>query len=200
MNKKLLIAGFFATIMLLFPLSAVTGASVKGLNTTEEVIAESYPDIPDYLLEIIYERIDYLLVNYGHIQEIVDACNEILAVINSLDPDSPLCLGLYNVMEYIGDLWWEYYKLSEEYEETHPILSRIYGELSIVFFIIALDLYFLGIALDCWEPPPPPFDSETGLNLQTTLDAILTNGATTEVSICPCSQPDIYLNVPITFI
>ena len=32
-------------------------------------------------------------------------------------------------------------------------------------------------------------DSETDLNLQTTLNAILAKGATTEVSLCPCSQP-----------
>ena len=47
MKKKLLIASFFASIMLLVPFSSISGGVVIGNVGTVEDRAEAYPVIPD---------------------------------------------------------------------------------------------------------------------------------------------------------
>ena len=175
MNKKLLIAGFFATIMLLVPLSSITGASVNALNTTEEVIEEPYPVIPYYLLDDLYNAINNLLVNYGDDPEVVLLCEEILEMIGG-PYDTIFCNAIFKIFITIVEL------VEEKYDDEYPphMQSKLVLALGVLMVAVWCVMFHY-----CGEPP------EGTLNLnKITYDTTIINELiqSNEVNMCPCSQ------------
>ena len=170
--------------MPLVPLSSVTGTSLNGLNTTDEVITESYPTIPDYLLEELCESVNYLLVNYGYIPEIASLCQEIN---NFLEPiDSPFCntvIALLFKVDYLAGFFQElaFWFLRNGFhylEETCMAIVLALCGVLLPLFIIA-DVF-------CDFDPFPELNQKS-ITLDTAMITELMQSY--EVNACPCMQP-----------
>ncbi len=188
--KKILIASLFATIMLLVPFSSSTGASIGELNIKGEVIGETYPVIPDYLLEELYDLINQLLLYYGHLPEIVAICNEILEIINSDDPYPVFCASLGIMLVSIGVWIFIFDGLAFYWKDKDPNMYQFFFTLSVIVQEMILLLFVIGIFVCGWDLPPPPgkLEIETGFNLQATQNSINELIQSNEVNMCPCGQ------------
>ena len=83
-KKNILITIFCVTILLLVPLSNVSGASVGGLNNKVGIVEESNLVIPYHLFDELVVLINQLLVDGKDIPFVVDGCNEALGLIDSI--------------------------------------------------------------------------------------------------------------------
>jgi hypothetical protein len=191
MKKKILIAGFFASIMLLVPFSSISGGYVVVNSNTIEENVEAYPVIPDYLLEELMDKINYLLANYDNEPEVVEICNEILEVIN---PDNTFdilgfCDMLYEVFRSVTDFS-EFAKSQAIYYKDKDLAMYLYYiTLASIFEVISMYIFTLGLFFRCWGGSPNTLiDSESGLNLQLTQQSITGLTQSQEVNMCPCGQ------------
>ena len=192
-KKNILIAILCATILMLVPFTSISSASVSGSNTKVEVIEDTYSVIQEYIQEELHELINLLLLNYGHIPQIVAVCNELLELISPDYPGDAFCfmlLVLIRLTLYVCEFIW-YFLLEQGY--VGPITWFLY----LSFLILAYEIYFFGIKVNCWDYGEPTFfKSETGLNLQTILNSISQYDITTiqkltklyEVKGCHCIQ------------
>ena len=150
MNKKILIASIFATLMLLVPMTSVVGVSdVEDCGC--QVVNSS--DLVRVKLLMVRLKVvtNILLLRYGHIPEIQEKCQEILEIIN---PDNPLDVPLIcDILLY--PIWRLMVKFAELAFSTPNEL------MSLVYYMIAayLEVIFvrIGYAFNCedWEPPEP---------------------------------------------
>ena len=110
-KKNILIAILCVTVLLLVPLSNVSGASVGGLNTKKEVIEEAYPnsevidiskfieefqiqedlDITpdDFTLEDLRDFVIKINLLFGHYPEVAESCKNIIEILDT--PYPKLC-------------------------------------------------------------------------------------------------------------
>ena len=160
MNKKILIASLFATLMLLVPMTSVVGVSDVEEDCGCQVVNRNDLFRVKLLLVRIKVITNILLLRFGHIPEVAEKCEEILDAINSnrqLD-DPIICDNLYQLCEYFGSWYWFFYILSEDVFEENPILSNIFNNISILFSMIATYILVFAALLDCdWADIWPPF-------------------------------------------
>ena len=82
--KKVWIASILAILMLLVPLN-----SVVGTNEVEDCNCKPFSDLQvvriGRLLDRLESRINFIVLNYGHIPEVAEKCDGILEQINSND-------------------------------------------------------------------------------------------------------------------
>ena len=97
-NKNIFLAILCASILLLVPLTNISGASVGELNTEAEFVEEANTVIPYHLFEELIVLINRLLIDYRDIPEVVVACNEALEVIDSI-------IQMDNIEEICDRLW-----------------------------------------------------------------------------------------------
>jgi hypothetical protein len=97
-KKNIFLAILCTSILLLVPLTNISGASVSGLNTEAEFVEEANTVIPYHLFEELIVLINRLLIDYGDIPEVVVACNEALEAIDSI-------IQMDNIEEICDRLW-----------------------------------------------------------------------------------------------
>ena len=83
MNKKILIASLFATLMLLVPINSAVGVSDVEDDCGCQVVSSSNLVRVKLLMFRLKIITNILLLRFGHIPEIAEKCQEILDVINS---------------------------------------------------------------------------------------------------------------------
>lgn len=83
MNKKILMASFFAAVLLMVPFGSVASAPSGELEDFSQNVVGSIYVIPDYILEELYDLIGILLLYLGNNPEIVAICNQLLEIINN---------------------------------------------------------------------------------------------------------------------
>jgi len=115
-KKNILIAILCASILLLVPLTNVSGASIGGLNTKDEIVEETNPNIKD-MYSIFMEEIEvqkYFGLNpddftledlrdfvikidllFGHYPEVAESCENIIEI---LDVEYPILCELYKLL------------------------------------------------------------------------------------------------------
>ena len=155
--KKVWIASIFATLMLMVPLTSVVGASdfdedcnCKPINDLQLVKIER-------LLNRLENRINFILLKYGHIPEVKEKCEEILDVIHSNRVlDYPIICGILLIL---------YNTFSSLYEIIGYIILN-HRTLYLIFFPILFPIGFTiaylmiithirGIQLNCKGFPFP---------------------------------------------
>jgi len=115
-KKNILIAILCVTILLLVPLSNVSGVSVDGLNTKDEVIEDANPvisivdiklikdfqelDIPtenldEFTLEDFRDFVIKIDLLFGHYPEVAESCENIIEI---LDIEYPILCELYTIL------------------------------------------------------------------------------------------------------
>jgi len=157
MNKKILIASLFATLMLLVPMTSAVGVS----DVEEDCGCQDVNRYDLLRVKLLMGKLkvitNILLLRFGHIPEIQEKCQEILDVINSnrqLD-NSIICdilEPIWNLLKYIGEIGND---LLSRYEDN-PIIFGILIFLALPLEYIGFILHFLGNAFDCeWAPMPP---------------------------------------------
>jgi len=161
MNKKILIAGLFATLMLTVPMTSVVGISDVENDCGCQVVNNPYL----VKLKMQFSRLEVytklLLMLYKHNPEITDTCEEILDIINS---DSfwyfPIFCSIfeklfnatYILYNGVGDLG-DY--LVEKFPNLESLICLI---LVPIFESLGLTLgymYMIGVAFCDWDPPWP---------------------------------------------
>jgi len=193
MNKKILIASFFAIIMLLIPFNAAIGASDGGLMVNgQDIVEESNPVIIEQFFAELLVLIDEVLLYFGHIPEVATICQEIIDIINDARNQilctvfKALMLALFILILTVGEIL---YDLQDEI----PIFLTMLIALFAAYGIAAIfALYF------CDEYFPPQSDAIdisladlTNINSLASVDiSTLTNIVETsfQVSGCPCGQ------------
>ena len=189
-KKNILLAILCVTILLLVPLTNVSGGSIGGLNTKVEVVEEANPDIPYHMFEEMVELINQLLIDGRDIPEVVVACNEALEVINPII-QMELFEGICTVT---GILFWTFGIVG--------ILLFIRGFRVLATYcelICALNLgigliFFCEWAIYFFSQENNLFKNGIGLNPQINLKSISEYDITTiqefiqpyEVNDCPC--------------
>jgi hypothetical protein len=152
-KKNILIAILCVTILLLVPLTNVSGASVGGLNTKNIVVEETNPVIPYYLFDELVELINQLLVDGKDVPEVVDMCNEALELIDSIlqnELHDIICGGLAILFFGFGVLALFLRELCIIFLEVgFPFLGNIFLSLSMASIVIAIACLFIGMIFDC---------------------------------------------------
>ena len=180
-KKNILIAILCVSILLLVPLTNISGASIGGLNTKDDIVEEAKPVIPYYLFDELIELINQLLVECSHIPEIVNMCYEALEVIDSITQKELfeiICLELGSLFLLLGyggvilaavalDCW----------ERGYPIDALEIGALAIACLFFVGIIYGIAKVLNCewvdnWPPEINILLNEIGLNLQISPDSI----------------------------
>ena len=183
--KKILIAGFFATIMFLVPLSSVVASQEGGVIESKQELEQADPITIEQLfddLEILMNEIIQELSDYP---EVVAICYDILDIINSYDLRSyPI---ICNILDNIAINLWELSQSLVEIIETNPDNLLLLLTLTpIVITVVYLFLAFVAISVfvfNCDDNPSLQFENEFISNLQMNLDLI--QGQTVE---CPCGE------------
>jgi len=160
MNKKILIASLFATLMLLVPMSSVVGVS----DVDEDCGCQVVNRYDLFRVKLLLVRLkvitNILLLRFGHIPEVAEKCYEILENldINKLWDSPIICDTLYQLSGYFGSWYWFFNILSTDVFEENPILSNIFNNISMFFAMIATSFWGIAVLLDCdWADPFPPF-------------------------------------------
>ena len=99
--KKVWIASILATLMLMVPLTSVVGANeVEDCNCNPTISDLQLVRI-ERLLNRLENRINFILLRYGHIPEVAEKCEEVLDSINSDGFLEIFCDFLGNLMVFI---------------------------------------------------------------------------------------------------
>jgi len=127
MNKKILIASLFATLMLLVPMTSVVGVSDVEDDCGCEVVDRYDLFRAKLLLVRIKVITNILLLRFRHIPEVAEKCHDILAVINSNRPlDYPIICAMLDIiyfsMEFISGI---FYELALFFQDI-PILYNLF--------------------------------------------------------------------------
>lgn len=149
MNKKILIATIFATLMLMVPMTSVVGVS----EVEEDCGCQDVNSSDLFRVKLLMNRLKVvtkiLLLRFGHIPEVRDKCQEILEIIN---PDNPLDVP------FICDiLLYPIWRLMVNFAEL--AFSTPNELMSLFYYMIAayLEVIFvrIGSVFNCedWEPP-----------------------------------------------
>ena len=104
MNKKLLIASLFATLMLLVPMTSVVGVSDVEEDCGCQVISSHNLVRAERLLARLEVYINIILLRFGYIPEVAEKSEEILDIINSDGIGEVFCNTFWIVIVYIGEL------------------------------------------------------------------------------------------------
>ena len=127
MNKKILIASLFATLMLLVPMTSVVGVSDVNDDCDCQVV-NRYDLVRVKLLSVRLKVVtNILLLRFGHILEIQEKSYEILDVINSDGFWDDFCNSIVNIMETIQDL-------IENYGGFYKLLTPVFTVLLSLWF------------------------------------------------------------------
>ena len=150
--KKVWIASIFATLMLMVPFTNVIGAS----DTVEDCNCNPISDLQlvrtERLLDRLESRINFILLRYGHIPEVSEKCNEILANIN-LRPQAfeLICDFLLIIYISFGVLIIILQEIASKFDLSgmiYLIFLSMYGSL----FASLILIVFLRVSLDCEWP------------------------------------------------
>ena len=135
MNKKILIATIFATLMLLVPINSVVGVSDVEEDCGCQVV-NRYDWFRVKLLSVRLKVVtNILLLRFGHIPEVREKCQEILEIINSDDPlEVPfLCVFLFFRMVSLDNFRTIIYNLMKNLPENsymYRIPSLLFNRLN----------------------------------------------------------------------
>jgi len=151
MNKKILIASLFATLMLLVPMTSVVGVSDVEEDCGCEVVSSSNLVRVKLLLARLEVYINIILLRFGYIPEVAEKCQEILDVINSnRQLDFPIICDLlepiYNQLENIAPIIQD---LMLKYEDNPIIYNILLTTLVFPFLAISYLILYIGVTLDC---------------------------------------------------
>ena len=157
MNKKILIASIFATLMLLVPMTSVIGVSDVEDDCGCQVVNRYDLFRVKLLLVRLEVYINIILLRFGYIPEVAEKCQEILDVINSnRQLDYPIICDMlepiWNKFQDIVDIC---FNLRDKYEDN-PIIYYII-ELIILPPLLAIGTIILipAVFFDCdWVPEP----------------------------------------------
>ena len=127
MNKKILIASVFATLMLLVPVTSVVGISDVEDDCGCQVVSSSNLVRVKLLLVRLKVITNILLLRFGYILEIQEKSYEILDVINSDGFWDDFCNSIVNIMETIQDL-------IENYDGIYKLLTPAFTVLLSLWF------------------------------------------------------------------
>jgi hypothetical protein len=187
-KKNISIAILCVTILLFVPFTSISGASIRKFNTKEQVIEEAKPIIQYYFFDELVELINELLVDYRHMPEIADACNEALEVIDSiklLKYPRLICYLLEDLGYLVFYIAIYFFMIGTLISTGVPSWAEPFYKICTKFYNIYLQILIFGAEFDCWEEPVPyNFEIETGLNLQTTQFSI----SNYKLNGCPCMQ------------
>ena len=175
MNKKILIATLFATLMLLIPISSVVGISDISLNKKIEKIednnsiTETY-DNEDCECEVVnrYDLLrvkllmvrlkvvtNILLLRFGYIPEVAEKCYEILDVINSNRVlDYPIICAILLLIWYQLIYIDNFLTYIATLLDNNLIIKGIFIIFCFPFAYIGAYVWYLGDTYDCNLPPP----------------------------------------------
>jgi hypothetical protein len=140
MNRKILIASIFATLILLVPMTSVVGVS----DVEDDCGCEDVNRYDLFRVKLLLVRlkvyINIILLRFGFIPEVAEKCEEILDVIKSDETWHPICDILEDYMFSVLD-----------WRDTH------FEPGSPLWWIITLHLINLAViyAIFCQWPPPP---------------------------------------------
>ena len=159
MNKKILIASLFATLMLLVPMTSVIGVSDVEDDCGCEVVSSSNLVRVERLLARLEVYINIILLRFGHIPDVQEKCQEIIDVINSnRQLDFPIICdileSIWNQLNYIAN---NINYLLSELEDISIIANIIVIFLGFPVGCIALIVYSLGLSFGCECLPPNPY-------------------------------------------
>ena len=155
MNKKILIASLFATLMLLVPMTSVVGVYDVENDCGCEVISSRNLVRAERLLARLEVYINIILLRFGHIPEVAEKCQEILDVINSNRVlDYPILCAeierLFNKLIDISSILEHYFN---EFK-NNPIIVNIIGTFLVIFIRLSGYVWAIGVIFDCWGPEP----------------------------------------------
>ena len=102
--KKVWIASILACIMLLVPLNSVIGVSDSIEDCDCNPVRNLNVERVERLLNRLESRINFILLRYGHIPEVVEKCHEALELINSDSFIDMVCNIVWYLLLFIGDL------------------------------------------------------------------------------------------------
>ena len=157
MNKKILIASVFATLMLLVPMTSVVGVS----DVNEDCGCEVVNRYDLFRVKLLLVRLkvvtNILLLRFGNIPEVAEKCEEILDIINSNRQwDFPIICAI------LEPIWNQWVSMAEIIQDLlikyadNPIILDIITILSLPFLGLALTLVNIGASFGCdWVPQPP---------------------------------------------
>ena len=154
MNKKILIASLFATLMLLVPMTSVAGLS----DVEDDCECQDVNRYDLYRVKLLLVRIkvitNILLLRFGHIPEIAEKCSDILENLdlNKLQEPPIICAileSICNQIDYIYDVLDYLLTVYEDYEIIFFIIASLIPPLAWIGVIV----YSLGVPFGCWELP-----------------------------------------------
>ena len=204
-KKNILIAVLCTTILILVPLTNVSGGSIGGLNPKVEIVKEATPVIPYHLFDELIELINQLLVDGKDVPEVVDMCNEALELIGSIlqnELHDIICGGL--AILFFGFLVLAIFLLelcNIFFEVGFTFLGNIFLSLSTASIVITISCLFIGMILDCqwaWDiwyfPKNNILKNGIGLNPQikpeniseSDISALIEFFKSYELNGCPC--------------
>ena len=118
MNKKILIASIFISIMLLVPMTSVVGVSDIEEICDCQVLSKRYIVRTERLLSKLEVYINIIWLKFGYIPEIAEECNKILDTIYPDGLNEIFC----EILKRIGILIEELRKIFPEGTIIYPIL------------------------------------------------------------------------------
>ena len=131
--RKVWIASILATLMLIVPITNIIGASdtVEDCNC-KPTISDLYLVRIERLIDRIERRIDFILLKYGHIPEVVEECEEILSIINSWYPFDIIC----NILDRILGFFLYLYDFIKDYQIILILLGLLVNPLVMIWFVL----------------------------------------------------------------
>ena len=101
MIKKVWIASILATLMLMVPLTNVVSANeVEDCNCNPS-ISDSQVVRIERLMDMLESSINFIMLRYSHIPEVMEKCEEILVIINSWEPFDIICEFLEYILTFM---------------------------------------------------------------------------------------------------
>jgi hypothetical protein len=155
MNKKILIASLFATLMLLVPMTSVVGVSDVEDDCGCQVVNRYDLFRVKLLLVRLKVFTNILLLRFGHIPEVAEKYSEISDIINSnRQLDNPIiCDILESILNQIDYICYNLFSLWDTFK-NNPIIAGILSSLMNWLEFIELFVYILGLRFNCeWAEP-----------------------------------------------
>jgi len=149
MNKKILIASLFATLILLVPMTSVVGVS----DVEEDCECQDVNRYDLFRVKLLLVRIkvitNILLLRFGHIPEVADKCFDILENLdlNKLQGSPIICAILEPILNMLENLIEYFNYLADLYEGS--ILRDLFGLMIELLITPVIIVSFLWAAFDC---------------------------------------------------
>ena len=147
---KVWIASILATLMLVMPITNVVSANeIDDCNCNP--ISDSQVVRIERLLDKVENRINFILLKYGHIPEVKDKCEEILDIIHSnIVLDYPIiCAFLLILYRTLSSLVVIFDIIILNHETLYLIFFPILFPIGLTLILLMIMVEIRGIQLNC---------------------------------------------------